>query len=82
MERRERVFALEFSLLSERKGKGNGARDFLYCSLEVLCGEVGGCRECCVDQISTNHWVNFLLVFIEISKFIFDFQYNEIMIYW
>ena len=49
LEKRERVVALDFSLLSERRGRGNGARGFLYCSLEVLCEEVRGCREldCC-----------------------------------
>ena len=30
LERRERVFALEISLLSEKRGKGNGARDFRF----------------------------------------------------
>ena len=49
LEKREMFSALAFSLLSERRRKGNGARDFLYCSLEVLGGEVRGCRElhCC-----------------------------------
>ena len=90
-EKRERVVSLDFSLLSERRGSGNGARGFLFCSLEVLCGEVRKCRAWLlllilylnVELISyqQNHLVNcFYLHYWDFKCFILDYLITRLRV--